>query len=100
MSRGEADRKFSEILSSAGVVGVHYDGRKDGDCYVIFNDKDLKITGKVKFFRTPNGDAYGYTVGGKIYIDPRIASSDTPIHEYAHLWAAMLRKVNQRSGKT
>lgn len=96
MSRGEADRKFSEVLSSAGVVGVHYDGRKDGDCYVIFNDKDLKITGKVKFFRTPNGEAYGYTVGGKIYEDPRIASSDTPIHEYAHLWAAMLRKVNPK----
>lgn len=39
----------------------------------------------VRFFRTSNGEAYGFTVGGKIYIDPRIATAETPIHEYAHL---------------
>ena len=38
----------------------------------------------VRFFRTSNGEAYGFTVGGKIYIDPRIATAETPIHEYAH----------------
>ena len=95
-SRSDAERKYSELLSEAGVVGLHYNGRKDGDCYVIFNDKDLKIKDKVRFFRTADGDAYGYTVGGKIYIDPRIATSETPIHEYAHLWAEALRKANPK----
>ena len=51
---------------------------------------------KVRFFRTANGDAYGYTVGGKIYYDPRIATSETPIHEYTHLWAKALRKANPK----
>ena len=47
-----------------------------------------------KFFRTPDGEAYGYTIGGKIYIDPRIANSDTPIHEYSHLWSEAVRNSN------
>ena len=46
---------------------------------------------KPKFFKTPDGEAYGYTYKGKIYIDPKIANSETPIHEYGHLWAGMKR---------
>ena len=49
----------------------------------------------VRFFRTANGEAYGFTVGGKIYVDPRIATSETPVHEYAHLWATALRSGNK-----
>ncbi len=48
----------------------------------------------LRFFRTANGEAYGFTVGGKIYIDPRIADAETPVHEYAHLWATALRANN------
>ena len=44
----------------------------------------------VSFFRTADGNAYGFKVGGKIYIDPRIATAETPIHEYAHLWASAM----------
>lgn len=47
-----------------------------------------------RYFRTPSGEAYGFTVDGKIYLDPRIATAETPIHEYAHLWADMIRNVN------
>ena len=50
----------------------------------------------VRFFRTANGEAYGFTVGGRIYIDPRIATSETPVHEYAHLWAEALRNGNPK----
>lgn len=53
----------------------------------------------VRFFRTPNGEAYGFTVGGKIYIDPRIATAETPIHEYAHLWATAMREGNPTEWK-
>ena len=48
----------------------------------------------IRFFRTADGNAYGFTVGGKIYIDQRIATADTPIHEYAHLWASAMQKLN------
>lgn len=50
----------------------------------------------VSFFRTADSDAYGFTVDGKIYIDPRIATADTPIHEYAHLWASAMQKLNPK----
>ena len=53
----------------------------------------------VRFFRTSNGEAYGFTVGGKIYIDPRIATAETPIHEYAHLWATAMREGNPTEWK-
>ena len=53
-------------------------------------------TDKVRFFRTPDGHAYGFTKDGKIYIDPRIATAETPIHEYSHLWAWAFRKANPK----
>ena len=97
------DKAASEFLSSLGLVGIKYPagtihgGAKEGDTnYVIFNEKDAKITDHVRFFRTSNGEAYGFTVGGKIYIDPKIATSETPIHEYAHLWATALKSANAK----
>ena len=101
---GEADNekeKVSRFLSGLGFTGIKYPagtihgGAEKGDMnYVIFNEKDAKITDHVRFFRTANGEAYGFTVGGKIYVDPRIATSETPVHEYAHLWASALRSGN------
>lgn len=97
------DKAASEFLSSLGFVGIKYPannmrgGREDGaKNYVIFNEKDAKITDHVRFFRTANGEAYGFTVGGKIYIDPKIANSETPVHEYAHLWASALKANNPK----
>ena len=57
---------------------------------------NAEITDRVRFFRTAKGEAYGFTVGGKIYIAPKIANTETPIHEYAHLWAAALRGQNPK----
>lgn len=57
---------------------------------------NAEITDRVRFFRTAKGEAYGFTVSGKIYIDPKIANTETPIHEYAHLWTAALRGQNPK----
>ena len=98
---GYGQKPASEALMQAGYTGISYPaearsgGRKDGARnFVIFNEKDAQITDHIRFFRTPGGEAYGFTVDGKIYIDPRIATAETPIHEYAHLWADMIRNVN------
>ena len=97
------DKAASEFLYSLGFVGIRYKagrnfgGAKEGDTnYVIFNEKDAKITDHVRFFRTADGEAYGFTVDGKIYIDTKIANSETPVHEYAHLWASALRQSNAK----
>ena len=52
--------------------------------------------GEVKYFRTANGEVYGFTDGEKIYLDTRKMKPETPLHEYAHLWCDMLRKVNPK----
>ncbi len=98
-----SDEAASKALSEMGFAGIKYPaenrsgGRKDGaKNYVIFNEGDAKIVDKVRFFKTQGGEAYGFTVGGKIYIDPRIASSETAVHEYAHLWAEALRSANAK----
>ena len=100
------DEMASKFLAEAGFAGIKYPadyrrgGRADGaKDYVIFNEANAKIVDKVRYFRTANGEAYGFTVAGKIYIDPRIAGSDTPIHEYAHLWASALRACNHEEWK-
>mgnify|MGYP006987710768 CR=1 FL=1 len=97
------DKAASKMLYDMGFVGIKYPagsiygGVKEGDTnYVIFNEKDAQITDHVRFFRTANGEAYGFTIGGKIYIDPKVATSETPVHEYAHLWATALKTCNPK----
>lgn len=51
-------------------------------------------TDEPMLFKTKDGHAYGYTYKGKIYLDPRIAMSETPVHEYGHLWAEMKRQTS------
>lgn len=36
----------SLFLHKIGYIGIHYNGRLDGECYVIFNEKDIKIINK------------------------------------------------------
>jgi hypothetical protein len=98
-----SDKEASKALSEIGLTGIKYPadymrgGREDGaKNYVIFNENDAKITDHVRFFKTKNGEAYGFTIGGKIYIDPKVATSETPVHEYAHLWATALKANNAK----
>lgn len=98
-----SDKVASKALSEIGLTGIKYPadymrgGREDGaKNYVIFNENDAKITDHVRFFKTKNGEAYGFTIGGKIYIDPKVATSETPVHEYAHLWATALKANNAK----
>ncbi|MBQ5680359.1 MAG: hypothetical protein IIV20_02650 [Bacteroidaceae bacterium] len=94
----------SEFLSSVGITGIKYPaefrsgGRTDGASnYVIFDESNIEITNKARLFRTSNGEVYGYTMGGKIYLDTRIATTETPIHEYSHLWSEALEQANPKA---
>ncbi len=59
--------------------------------------KESVMEGQPMFFKTEDGEVYGYVLDGKIYIDPRIATAETPIHEYTHLWTESLRKANPKA---
>lgn len=94
-------KQASDYLSEHGYVGIKYPaqymsgGRSDGARnYVIFNENDAKITGRIEFLREPDGTVYGATVGGKIYLNQEHLNPNTPIHEYTHLWFSALKDAN------
>ena len=106
---GEAEsvEAYLNELRSAGYdsIIVEADEEYGGASYVALEPNQIKSATEnvgsfssseddIRYFRTPGGEAYGFTVDGKIYLDPRIATAETPIHEYAHLWADMIRNVN------
>jgi len=102
------------IQRNGGDVSVDYGNGWDSDHYSEYDsasarrvlsdidryfDEGIRTDGNIKYFRTSNGEAYGFTLGGKIYIDPRIARADTPIHEYTHLWAEGMRESDPEGWK-
>ena len=94
-----SDKKASQTLAELGVTGIKYPadnmrgGRKDGaKNYVIFNENDAKITDHIRFLRTAGGEVYGLVKDGRIYLDPKVATAETAVHEYTHLWGDMLRR--------
>ena len=94
-----SDKKASQALSELGCIGIKYPadnmrgGRKDGaKNYVIFNENDAKITDHTRFLRTADGEVYGLVKDGRIYLDPKVATSETAVHKYTHLWGDMLRR--------
>lgn len=94
-------KSASEFLNSLGYIGISYPaeymsgGRSDGARnYVIFNENDAKIIGRIEFLREPDGTVYGATVGGKIYLNRERLNPNTPIHEYTHLWFSALKDAN------
>ena len=94
-----SDKKASQALAELGCIGIKYPadnmrgGRKDGaKNYVIFNENDAKITDHIRFLRTADGEVYGLVKDGRIYLDPKVATLETAVHEYTHLWGDMLRR--------
>lgn len=39
-------KEVSEFLYDNGITGIKYDGRRDGECVVVFNQNDIKIVKK------------------------------------------------------
>ena len=94
-----SDKKASQALAELGCIGIKYPadnmrgGREDGaKNYVIFNENDAKITDHTRFLRTAGGEVYGLVKDGRIYLDPKVATAETAVHEYTHLWGDMLRR--------
>ena len=91
-------KPLAEILKSikgALITGIFKDTTGLAERQEVNADevRQQKVSG-VRFFRTADGHAYGFTKDGKIYIDPRIATAETPVHEYSHLWASAMRELN------
>ena len=89
----EKDNKISMQKAETSVFYSNAERAVEG----IKQEKESVMEGQPMFFRTEEGEVYGFTMDGKIYIDPKVATSETPIHEYSHLWAQALRKANPQA---
>ena len=93
-----SDKAASEMLSSLGYTGIKYPADYYGDQnadgaknYVVFKEDDMKVTDHVRYLKDGNGQVYGWTVGGKIYLNRDAMNPETPIHEYTHIWDDMVK---------
>ena len=96
----ESEEVASAFLRDMGIIGISYPaqfmvldgGRSDGARnYVMFDERDIEVRDRLRFFRKDDDTLYGFTDGKRIFIDEEIAPAETPIHEYAHLWVAAYR---------
>ena len=89
-------RQRIEFEKAGFKIGAPEKGVKKSDQINEALKRGLQIDNSVKEFRTKDGEVYGFTDGEKIYLDTRKMKPETPLHEYAHLWCDMLRKVNPK----
>ena len=46
--------------------------------------------------KNPKGNRiYGWSIGGEIYLTPDGINSETPLHEYTHLWSIAMQRGNR-----
>ena len=99
-----ASLEFREERESEGYDGVYFNGDLRQET-VVFSPSQIKSAtdnvgafdkgnDDIRFYRGQHGEVRGFAVGGRIYLDPKMASDETAIHEYTHLWADALRRVN------
>lgn len=89
-------RQRIEFENAGFKIGAPEKGVKKSDQINEALKRGLQIDNSVKEFRTKDGEVYGFTDGKKIYLDTRKMKPETPLHEYAHLWCDMLRRVNPK----
>ena len=88
----EAGSAMVDHLQAMGIT-VSTDSRENRR---VLKDaqKDQSEAGKVRHFKTEQGDSYGFAYKGKIHLDLRKIDAELPLHEYAHLWCEALRRIN------
>lgn len=106
----------SKKLNSMGIKGISYDGKRDGRCYVIFDDKAVKIIEKyyqkkeeepiqtnmlydnVTPRKLRNMNIKGAFVPAENLIELfKNADESTIVHEFAHWWLSRLEKYAEQN---
>lgn len=89
---GFNDENASKLLNKYGINGITYEGKKDGRCFVVFDDKAVKIIDK--YYQDVKTDILGATTvdGRLISLLPK-ADASTFIHESAHWYLITMEKL-------
>jgi hypothetical protein len=85
------DKGASEFLNSIGVNGITYDGYTDGRCYVVFDDKAIKVI--EKYNQSVNGMTEIMSDGERIINIFKTADRSTFLHEMSHVFFDDIQKL-------
>lgn len=85
------DKKASEFLNSIGIKGIYYDGEQDGRCYVVFDDKAIKVI--EKYNQSINGMTEIMKDGERIISIFKTADRSTFLHEMGHVFFDDIQKL-------
>ena len=85
------DKGASEFLNSTGVKGITYDGYTDGRCYVVFDDKAIKVI--EKYNQSVNGMTEIMKDGERIISIFKTADRSTFLHEMGHVFFDDIQKL-------
>ena len=85
----------SKLLNSFGIKGIAYDGRADGRCFVVFDDKAISILNK--FYQQQGGvkgsTSFSESSPLKVISLFKNADRSTFMHEMSHVYLLDLERL-------
>ena len=84
-------KQASEHLNKYGIKGITYVGEQDGRCYVVFDDKAIKVI--EKYNQSVNGMTEIMSDGERIISIFKTADRSTFLHEMGHVFFDDIQKL-------
>lgn len=84
-------KQASEHLNEYGIKGITYVGEQDGRCYVVFDDKAIKVI--EKYNQSVNGMTEIMKDGKRIISIFKTADRSTFLHEMGHVFFDDIQKL-------
>lgn len=84
-------KQASEYLNKYGIKGITYVGEQDGRCYVVFDDKAIKVI--EKYNQSVNGMTEIMKDGERIISIFKTADRSTFLHEMGHVFFDDIQKL-------
>ena len=84
-------KKASEFLNNIGIKGIYYDGEQDGRCYVVFDDKAIKVI--EKYNQSINGMTTINSPTDRLIQIFKTADRSTFLHEMGHVFFDDIKKL-------
>ena len=85
------DKLASQKLSDFGIKGITYKGEQDGVCFVVFDDKAIKVI--QKYNQSINGMTEIMKDGERIISIFKTADRSTFLHEMGHVFFDDIQKL-------
>jgi hypothetical protein len=107
-----SDKEASLLLNEYGIKGITYNGYEDGRCYVVFDDKAIRVLETYYQSQNEQGgidDARGFTYqrfnfdgttkDNLIVLLKNKSDKSTLLHEFAHVYLTTLNNLALRNDR-